>query len=184
MLDFLFNFLPLDLIANATQALIAGQSTVPADQLVNQVDANGSIATTGIVGTIGAIGTLAYKFIADRKNDLDVVSKGSVTDKLIFNEVIENLGYFVQYLEIERQIDLIEAKNPTFTRAQVRAMVFDELTNETYSVHRAKFMNSVIDTFHKYYGQNLESAQINNFTNDPKKILNQTLSLVKDKTGN
>jgi flagellar basal body-associated protein FliL len=183
LLDIL-SFLPWDVITNATTALLSGQTPIPADQLINQVDSNGSLATTGTVGAIGAIGTLVYKFVSDRKSDLDTVSKGSVTDKMIFNEVIENLGYFVQYLEIERQIDLLEKKNPTMTRAQIKGMLYDENTEETIGVHRARFMNTIIDTFHKYYGTTLGTTEINNFTNDPKKILNQTLSLVKDKTGN
>ncbi|MGN6346716.1 MAG: hypothetical protein ACTHME_03335 [Candidatus Nitrosocosmicus sp.] len=183
MLDF-FNFLPWDIIANTTQSLLTNSGgTIPTDQIVSQVDANGGLATTGTVGAVGAIATLAYKFVTDRKSDLAVVSKGSTVDKMLLNEIIENLGYFVQYLEQEQQMDLLELENPSLTRAQIKDLVFDKLTKETYGVHRAKFMKSVVDTFHKYYGNTLESTQINNFTNDPKKILNQTLSLVKDKTG-
>jgi len=192
----LFSLLPWwDIITNATNQLLtqspadtiapiaAQQLTEKAGQVADQVSTNSDAITGTTIGLVGTVGTLAYKFITDRKNDLDVVSKGSVTDKMIFNEVVDNHRIMMEYFKIELEIQAIEIDNPTLTRAQISDMVYDKATKETYGMRKAKFMRGAVEEFNKYYGGVLSTGEIYNYTKNTKQILNSTLNLVKDKTG-
>ena len=183
MFELLSILLPLDVIANSTQSLVAGSGVIPADQLVSQADTSSSLSAGGITATVAALGGLAYKFITDRKNDLNIVSKGSVTDKLIFNEVIDNLRLFVEYCKLEKKEMDLMLENPSFTALQIQDIIIDKGTKETVGVRKARYFNSIIEQFEHYYGNTLSTEQINNYTNNPKQILNSTLNLVKDRTG-
>lgn len=163
--------------------LLQINSTGIPQQVATQIQDNSTAVTAGIGGLIAtAVGVVA-KTVIDRKNDLDVVSKGSVTDKIIFNEVIDNFGVLIDFFKIEKEIQLVQTRNPNLTIMQVYDTVADETTKETYGQRRAKYMKQAIDDFIKYYGgSTLSSSDINNYSDNPKKILNQTLNLVKDKT--
>ena len=188
MLEFLILFshqFGLDVIANATQNLISGQTTIPTDQLINQVDTNGSLAATGTVGSVITAGVLTAKhFLIDRKTDSDLASTGSVVDKMLFNEIIDNLRLAKEKAEIEKLIQTLATDNPTLTLVQIYDTIIDKTTKETIGMKLGKANNAIIDAYSTYYGAPLNSGEINNYTNNPKKILNETLALVKDKTGN